>query len=56
MTWDDLFMLFKIKHKHLIDKLEFKSAVIENLEAKGVNLDKDASDELTKITTNGQLN
>lgn len=56
MTWDDLFMLFKIKHKHLIDKLEFKSAVIENLEAKGVNLNKDASDELTRITTNSQLN
>ncbi|MEC4050113.1 ATP-binding protein [Flavobacterium sp. SUN046] len=56
MTWDDLFMLFKIKHKHLIDKLEFKSDVIKKLEERGVNLDKDASDELTKIATNGQLN
>lgn len=56
MTWDDLFMLFKSKHKHLIDKLEFKSAVIENLEEKGINFDKDASDELTKIVTNGQFN
>ncbi|WP_140487145.1 ATP-binding protein [Flavobacterium sp. GSA192] len=56
MTWDDLFMLFKIKHKHLIDKLEFKSSIIENLEEKGINFSKDASDELTKITTIGQQN
>jgi hypothetical protein len=56
MTWDDLFMLFKIKHKHLIDKLEFKSAIIENLEEKGINLDREVSNELTKIITNGQLN
>lgn len=56
MTWDDLFMLFKIKHKHLIDKLEFKSSIIENLEEKGINFSKDASDELTKIATIGQQN
>jgi hypothetical protein len=56
MTWDDLFMLFKIKHKHLIDKLEFRSSVIENLEEKGISFSKEASDELTKIATNGILN
>jgi len=36
--------------------LEFKSAVIENLEEKGINFDKDASDELSKIVTNGHFN
>ena len=49
MTWDDLFRIFTIKHKHLIDKLEFKSVVIEELEQKGINLNKEATDFLTKI-------
>ena len=56
MTWDDLFRLFDIKHKHLINKLDFKSSIIEGLEEKGIKFDKDASDELTKIVVNGQFN
>ncbi|TDE29313.1 ATP-binding protein [Flavobacterium ranwuense] len=56
MTWDDLFKLFEIKHKHLINKLDFKEFVIDGLEQKGIQLNKDASDELTKIAINGQLN
>lgn len=50
MTWDDLFRLFAIKHKHLIDKLEFKSVVIEELKLKGIQLNKEASDLLTKMS------
>ncbi|MBZ4037302.1 ATP-binding protein [Flavobacterium sp. 17A] len=49
MTWDDLFRIFTIKHKHLIDKLEFKTIVIEELQLKGINLDKSGSDILTQI-------
>lgn len=57
MTWDDLFRLFEIKHKHLIDKLEFKSIIIEELEQKGILLNKDASKFLTDsaIVKNGEL-
>lgn len=48
MTWDDLFKIFDIRHKHLINKLEFKNSVIEDLESKGVYLDKDKPTELLK--------
>jgi len=47
MTWDDIFRFFEIKHKHLIDKLEFKSSIIEELESKGITLDKETSNILT---------
>lgn len=53
MTWDDLFKLFEIKHNHLINKLDFKEFVIDGLEQKGIQLNKEASDELTKIAING---
>ncbi|SFQ78189.1 hypothetical protein [Flavobacterium akiainvivens] len=49
MTWDDLFRMFDSKHKHLIDKLDFKSSVIEELQSKGIMLNRDASDALTEI-------
>lgn len=49
MTWDDLFRIFTIKHKHLIDKLEFKSVIIEELEQKGINFSKDTADLLTEV-------
>lgn len=48
MTWDDLFRTFEIKHKYLLDKLEFdKIAVQEEMKLKGVNLNSDGSDVLT---------
>ncbi|KGO91467.1 ATP-binding protein [Flavobacterium subsaxonicum] len=50
MTWDDLFRTFSIRHKHLIDKLEFKSAIKEKLEEKGIVLDRHASDYITETT------
>lgn len=52
MSWDDIFKVFDNKHKHLINRLDFKSSVIEELEAKGISLTKDASDELTGRAVN----
>ena len=52
MTWDDLFKVFDIRHKHLINKLEFKNSVIEDLESKGIYLDKDKPNELLKKVIN----
>ncbi|PXY01411.1 ATP-binding protein [Marinifilum breve] len=46
MTWDDLFKIFDIRHKHLISKLEFKSSIIEDLEGKGVIAKSDQPNEL----------
>ena len=48
MTWDDLFKVFDSRHKIFIDRLEFKSDVIEELTANGVKLGRDLSDTLTK--------
>jgi hypothetical protein len=37
MTWDDLFRTFEIKHKYLLEKLEFdKSAINEEMKLKGI--------------------
>jgi len=52
MTWDDLFKIFDIRHKHLINKLEFKNSVIEDLESKGIYLNKDKPTELLKKIVN----
>lgn len=50
ITWDDLFKIFDIRHKNFINKLEFnKSSIIEELESKGIVLNKDASNELTNL-------
>jgi len=48
MTWDDVFKSFELKHKHLINKLDFKDSILEELEEKGVSLDRTASDLLTQ--------
>jgi hypothetical protein len=48
MTWDDVFKSFELKHKHLINKLDFKDSILEELEEKGVSLDVTASDLLTQ--------
>lgn len=29
MTWDDIFQLFEIKHRFLLDKLDFDKKIIE---------------------------
>lgn len=48
MTWDDLFKVFDNRHKHFINKLEFKSSIIDDLEHKGIILDFQLPDELVK--------
>ncbi|MEW7401424.1 ATP-binding protein [Elizabethkingia anophelis] len=35
MRWDDLFKIFDIRHKHLIENLDFKETVIENFMESG---------------------
>ncbi|MDO6518531.1 ATP-binding protein [Zobellia uliginosa] len=52
MTWDDLFKIFDIRHKHLINKLEFKNSIIEDLESKGVYLEKEKPTELLRKIVN----
>ncbi|MCQ4140422.1 ATP-binding protein [Chryseobacterium sp. EO14] len=47
LTWDDLFRIFNNRHKNFIDKLEFKNSIIEELKAKGIAMNKEASDLLT---------
>lgn len=54
LKWDDLFRVFDIKHKHLINKLEFKNSIIDEFTEKGlidVNMDifKEASEESKKV-------
>jgi len=48
MTWDDIFRVFDNRHKNFINKLDFKASIIEELESKGIKLNKDASDYLIK--------
>ena len=43
--WDDLFKILDIRHKHLIDNLDFKKTIIENL------LESNQSTELGIILT-----
>lgn len=52
LTWDDLFKIFDNRHKQLINRLEFKSSIIEELESKGISLSSDSSDDLTSKAVN----
>jgi len=52
MTWDDVFKTFDGRHKHLIDKLEFKASIIDELENKGYSFDKIMANEITKMAVN----
>ncbi len=52
LTWDDLFKIFENRHKQLINRLEFKSSVIEGLESKGITLSVSLSDDLTTKAVN----
>jgi hypothetical protein len=51
VTWDDLFKIFDHNHKHLLDKLEFKSAVVDELKEKGFEISRITSDEFTELAT-----
>lgn len=51
LTWDDVFKIFEIRHSNFIDRLEFnKMSVVEELESKGIVIDKNASNLLTTST------
>jgi hypothetical protein len=52
LTWDDLFKIFENRHKQLINRLEFKSSIIEELESKGITLSTDSSNDLTSKAVN----
>ncbi len=52
MTWDDIFRIFESRHKHLINKLEFKNSIIEGLEEKGIVFSLETANELTEIAIN----
>jgi hypothetical protein len=48
MTWDDVFRNFEIRHRYLLDKLEFdKTAIQEELKLQGISLDKESSKIIT---------
>ena len=47
MTWDDLFKQYKNRHRNLVDKLQFKDSVKEELISKGISFDKDLSATLS---------
>lgn len=48
LTWDDIFLNFELRHKFLIDKLDFdKSAIREELRSKGIDFSKDAATIIT---------
>lgn len=56
MTWDDVFKIFESRHAHLINKLEFKNSVLEELEEKGVLFTKDAPGEIIEVVTRSASN
>lgn len=48
MTWDDLFKQYQNRHRNLVEKLEFKNSVKEELKSKGISFDKELSNEITQ--------
>jgi hypothetical protein len=51
LKWDDLFKIFDIRHKHLIEKLEFKQSIYEDFVEKGILESRETSDKLTEELT-----
>jgi hypothetical protein len=48
LKWDDLFRIFDIKHKHLINKLEFRNSIIEDLNEKGLIDEFEKVEQITR--------
>lgn len=45
LTWDDLFRTFEIRHRYLLDKLEFdRNAIQQELKLKGIVLNRESAD------------
>ena len=50
LTWDDIFMLFDLRHKFLVDNLEFDRDIIKKeLIEKGINLYGETSPEAVML-------
>lgn len=48
MTWDDIFLSFDLRHKFLIDELDFdKNALCEELKIKGIDFTRDQATIIT---------
>jgi hypothetical protein len=48
MTWDDVFRTFDVRHRYLLDKLEFdKKAIEAELDLQGIELSRQSSQEIT---------
>lgn len=57
LTWDDLFRSFNIRHKYLLEKLEFdKTAIQEEMQLKGISFNKDGADKITTEVINLDIN
>ena len=53
MSWDDVFRSFEMKHKFLLDKLDYDKKVIsEELKSMGIEFGKNGSDKITKEVIN----
>jgi hypothetical protein len=52
MTWDDLFTDYRLKNKHMVDKLKFKNTVLDELKELGISLDREAVDFVTEQSLN----
>lgn len=50
LKWDDLFQIFNNKHRHLINKLDYQSDILETLTERGFELNSEMSDELTALS------
>lgn len=50
MTWDDVFRGFTVKHKYLLDKLNFdQKAIQEELNLKGIQLDVSGAERIAEM-------
>jgi hypothetical protein len=49
LTWDDVFKQFESRHKYLINRLDFKLAVIEELQDKGITFHRKESETITNM-------
>lgn len=57
MTWDDVFKSFDIRHQYLLNKLEFdRDIILEELEANGIDVSREGSNELTQRLLEFQAN
>ena len=44
IKWDELFKMFQIRHKYLIEKMEFRHEILEELLTMDIDINREASD------------